>query len=268
MQDNPLGATTVMTPKEMTSRQALWRSLQMVGQAAPLELKRLALLNLLTGTGPSISLFLGKIVIDEVAQLVDHGGVSQPWPVMVGNPHILWAVAIALGLNLLVDAVDAVGTSLFASLRYRVEGHVRARVLEKVAYFNDIALFESPELLNLLELAEKGLGRIQRLAFIVAATFMGVFTFIPSVVVSGTIGWWVPLVLVASALPSIGVEMRHHRKSWRVEETQDGVTRKMGIYSKTITSPDYAKELRLFSLQGVLVDRWQGLFNTMFGHME
>jgi ATP-binding cassette subfamily B protein len=97
---------------------------------------------------------------------------------------------------------------------------------------------------------------------------VGVFTFVPSVVVSGTIGWWVPLVLVASALPSIGVEMRHHRKSWRVEETQAGVTRKMGIYSKTITSPDYAKELRLFSLQGVLVDRWQGLFNTMFGHME
>lgn len=258
----------MMTPKELTPRQALWRSLQMVGQAAPRELKRLALLNLLTGTGPSISLFLGKVVIDEVAQLVDQGGVSQPWQVMVGNPHILWAVAIALGLNLLVDAVDAVGTSLFASLRDRVEGHGRARVLEKVAYFNDIALFESPELLNLLELAEKGLGRIQRLAFIVAATFMGVFTFIPSVVVSGTIGWWVPLVLVASALPSIGVEMRHHRKSWRVEETQAGVTRKMGIYSKTITSPDYAKELRLFSLQGVLLERWLGLFHTMFGHME
>jgi ATP-binding cassette subfamily B protein len=79
---------------------------------------------------------------------------------------------------------------------------------------------------------------------------VGVFTFVPSVVVSGTIGWWVPLVLVASALPSIGVEMRHHRKSWRVEETQAGVTRKMGIYSKTITSPDYAKELRLFLCKG------------------
>lgn len=257
-----------ITPKDLTPRQALSRSLQMVGQAAPRELKRLALLNLLTGTGPSVSLFLGKVVIDEVARLVDQGGITDPLAVMLANPRILWAVAIALGLNLVVDAVDAVGSSLFASLRDRVEGHVRGRVLEKVAFFNDIALFESPELLNLLELAEKGLDRIQRLAFIIAATFMGVFTFIPSVVVSGTIGWWVPLVLIASALPSIGVEIRHHRKSWRVEETQAGLTRKMGIYSKTITSPDYAKELRLFSLQGVLTDRWQGLFNDLFGRME
>ncbi|MEB3268458.1 MAG: hypothetical protein VKJ09_07960 [Leptolyngbya sp.] len=257
-----------ITPKDLTPRQALSRSLQMVGQAAPRELKRLALLNLLTGTGPSVSLFLGKVVIDEVARLVDQGGITDPLAVMLANPRILWAVAIALGLNLVVDAVDAVGSSLFASLRDRVEGHVRGRVLEKVAFFNDIALFESPELLNLLELAEKGLDRIQRLAFIIAATFMGVFTFIPSVVVSGTIGWWVPLVLIASALPSIGVEIRHHRKSWRVEETQAGLTRKMGIYSKTITSPDYAKELRLFSLQGVLTDRWHGLFNDLFGRME
>jgi hypothetical protein len=71
------GAISAMTPKELTPRQALWRSIQMVGQAAPRELKRLALLNLLTGIGPSISLFLGKVVIDEVARLVDQGGVSQ-----------------------------------------------------------------------------------------------------------------------------------------------------------------------------------------------
>ena len=73
---------------------------------------------------------------------------------------------------------------------------------------------------------------------------------------------------MASAIPSIYVEMRHHRKSWRVEETQAGVSRKMGIYSKSITQPDYAKEIRLFSLQGVLLDRWQGLFQTTFGKME
>jgi ATP-binding cassette subfamily B protein len=88
------------------------------------------------------------------------------------------------------------------------------------------------------------------------------------VIVSGSIGWWVPLVLIASAAPSIFVEIRHHRKSWRVEETQSGISRKMGIYSKAITSPDFAKEMRLFSLQDVLLGRWQGLFDTLFSNME
>jgi ATP-binding cassette subfamily B protein len=258
----------MMTLQDLTPMQALRRSLQMVAQAAPIELRRLALLNLLTGIGPSVSLFLGKVVIDEASALVGQGGIEQPLAALLANRTLLWSLVIALGLNLVVDSVDAVGSSLFASLRDRVEGFVRGKVLEKVAYFDDIALFETPDLLNLLELTEKGLGRIQRLSFIVAATFMGVFTFIPSVLVSGSIGWWVPLALIASAIPSIFVEMRHHKKSWRVEETQASITRKMGIYSKAITTPDYAKEVRLFSLQGVLLGRWQTLFGDMFTKME
>lgn len=254
--------------QELTPWQSLRRSLRLVAQAAPRELRRLAYINLITGIGPSISLLLGKIVIDEVTVIFKQGGVERPTELLLGNPTLLWCVAIALILNLIVDAVDAIGTNLFATLRDRVEGFVRGKVLDKVSYFDDIALFETPELLNLLELTEKGLGRVQRLSFIIAATFVGVFTFVPSVLVSASVGWWVPLVLVASATPSIFVEMRHHRKSWRVEETQSGISRKMGIYSKTITSPDFAKEMRLFSLQDVLLDRWQGLFRTLFSSLE
>lgn len=257
-----------MHPQPLTPWQSLRRSIRMVARAAPTELRRIAYLNLLTGVGPSVSLFLGKVVIDEVAAIFEAGGVDDPLAVMLGNSRLLWSVAIALGLNLIVDSVDAIGTSLFAALRDRVEGYVRGKVLDKVANFDDIALFETPELLNLLELTEKGLGRIQRLSFIIAATFVGVFTFIPSVVVSASIGWWVPLALMASAIPSIYVEMHHHRKSWRVEETQAGVSRKMGIYSRAITRPDYAKEIRLFSLQDIMLSRWQGLFQTLFSNME
>jgi ATP-binding cassette subfamily B protein len=257
-----------MLPPELTPWQALRRSLRLVAQAAPQELRRLAYINLITGIGPSISLLMSKIVIDEVTAYLKQGSTDPPMEVLLGNSLLLWSVAIALGVNLVVDSVDAIGTNLFASLRDRVEGFVRGKVLAKVSYFDDIALFETPELLNLLELTEKGLARVQRLSFIVAATFVGVFTFIPSVLVSASIGWWVPLVLVISAAPSIFVEMRHHRKSWRVEETQSSISRKMGIYSKAITSPDFAKEIRLFSLQDVLLDRWQGLFHTLFSNME
>ncbi|MDB9524523.1 ABC transporter ATP-binding protein [Oscillatoria sp. CS-180] len=261
-------STSMMYPEELTPWQALRHSVRMVARAAPKELRRLAYINLLTGVGPSVSLLLGKIVIDEVTAVFEQGGVDNPFELIVSNEKLLWSVVIALTLNLVVDSVDAVGTNLFASLRDRVEGFVRGKVLDKVSHFDDIALFEMPELLNLLELTEKGLGRIQRLSFIIAATFVGVFTFIPSVVVSASIGWWVPFILIASAAPSIFVEMRHHRKSWRVEETQSGVSRKMGIYSKAITSPDFAKEIRLFSLQEVILGRWQGLFQTLFSNME
>jgi ATP-binding cassette subfamily B protein len=257
-----------MNPKDLTPLQALQRSLGMIVQAAPTELKKLALLNLLTGAGPSITLFLGKVVIDEVSRLAGQVGSGEAIALLWSQPLLLWSLGLSIGLNLLTDSVDSVGSSLFASLRDRVQGFVQSKVLHKVAAFDDIVLFESPDLLNLLQLAEKGIARLQRLSFIVAATLMGIFTFIPSVLVSITINWWVPLVLLLSSIPSIIVEMKYHKKSWRVEETQAGVTREMDIYARVLTGDAYAKELRLFSLQAVLLDRWQGLFERMFGRME
>lgn len=240
----------------------------MVVQAAPQELKNLAVLNLITGAGPSISLFLSKVVIDEATQLMGVGADGSPVALLLSHPVLFWSVIAFVLLNLFVDSVDSVGTTLFAALRDRVQGYVEGQVLHKVAYFDDIALFETPELLNLVELTNKGMQRMQRLSFIVAATLMGVFMFFPSVAVSVSIAWWAPLVLILSSIPSIYVEVKYHKKSWKVEETQASVTREMSIYSKVLLGEAYAKEVRLFSLQSVLLDRWQGLFGRMFATMQ
>lgn len=258
-----------MQPKQLTPFQALRRSLLMVVQAAPLELRNLALVNLVTGTGPSVSLFLGKVVIDEATRLLGQGTTAESTIYLLLNqPILLWSMVAAVLLNLFIDAVDSVGTTLFAALRDRVQGYGRGQVLQKVANFDDIALFETPDLLNLVELTTKGIDRLQRLSFIIAATLVGVFIFVPSVLVSLSIAWWVPLVLLLSSIPSIFVEVKHHKKSWRVEKTQAGLTREMDIYARMMMGEAYAKELRLFSLQSVLLDRWQNMFARLFDSME
>ncbi|MBI4783450.1 MAG: ABC transporter ATP-binding protein [Oscillatoriophycideae cyanobacterium NC_groundwater_1537_Pr4_S-0.65um_50_18] len=257
-----------MQPQSLTTFQALRRSFWLVVQAAPSELRNLALLNLFTRTGPAASLFLSKIVIDEASRLMGQGVTQDAIALIVSQPKLMWSVMAALVLNLVVDAVDSVSSALFASLRDRVQGHVQGQVLQKVATFDDIALFETPELLNLVELTTKGVQRLQRLSMIMAATLVGVFMLIPSVLLSWSIAWWVPLLLLISSAPSILVEMKHHRKSWRTESTQAGLTREMEIYNKLLIGEAYAKEIRLFSLQSVLLDRWRGLFRTLFNKMQ
>ncbi|MBF2074748.1 MAG: ABC transporter ATP-binding protein [Synechococcales cyanobacterium C42_A2020_086] len=257
-----------MHPKPLSSAQALRRSLAMVVQAAPRELRNITLLNLVTGIGPSVSLVFSKIVIDEASRLLAQGEIESPAALMLNEPKLLGSLVVSIVLGLMVDSLNAIDVALFGALRDRVQGYVQGQVLHKVAHFNDIALFETPELLNLLELTEKGIQRLQRFSFIVAASMMGLFTFVPSVLLSASITWWVPLVLLSASVPSVFVEIRHHRKSWRVEETQAGITREMDIYAKVLTGEAYAKEVRLFSLQTILLQRWQGLFGRMFGTME
>lgn len=257
-----------MQLKQLTTFQALRRSTLMVIQAAPLELRNIVLLNFVTGAGPSVSLFLSKIVIDEASRLLALGVTQDGVALILSQPKLLWSMAAGILVNLMVDSVESIRVTLFSSLRDRVRGAVEGTVLDKIANFNDIALFETPDLLNLLKLTEKGVQRLQQLSFIVASTLIGVFSFVPAILLAASINWWVPLLLLASSIPSMYVEIKLRKKSWRVEKTQATITREMDIYSKVLTQENYAKEVRLFSLQSILLDRWRGLFGRMFTAMQ
>ncbi|WP_225875242.1 ABC transporter ATP-binding protein [[Limnothrix rosea] IAM M-220] len=96
---------------------------------------------------------------------------------------------------------------------------------------------------------------------------VGIFLFVPSVAITVSIAWWVPLVLIVFGAPSFHVEIKYSRKSWKVEKTQASLTREMEIYANLIKGENYAKELRLFSLQGIMIERWQRLFDAVFMRM-
>ncbi|QXE25812.1 ABC transporter related [Richelia sinica FACHB-800] len=96
----------------------------------------------------------------------------------------------------------------------------------------------------------------------------GFFLLIPAILLSGSIAWWIPLILFTSATPAIYVELTYRKKSWEVEETQASLVRQMNLYRDVLVGEAYAKELRLFQLQPLLLNRWQSLFQTMFKSMQ
>ncbi len=257
-----------MQPIRVSSFKAFWRSITMVIQAAPLELRTLTLLTLISGAGPSLTLFLNKMIIDRVSDLLAIAATVNSIDTILQDTLLLWSIGGLILLNLLIDAMRTLANFVLTSLRDRVQGFVRGRVLDKVANFEDIALFEIPELLNLVQLSEQGIQRLQQLSFIIIASLNGFFAFIPAALLSGSITWWVPLILFTSAAPSVYVELKYQKQSWKVEKTQAGIAREMNLYKNVLISPAYAKELRLFSLQPFLLERWQGLFRQMFRAMQ
>ncbi len=273
-----------MQPKNITPFQALLRSIGMIIQAAPFELRLLILLTLISGAGPSITLFLNKIIIDRASALIGQGAttIQGTPPCEVGvclnfvntidsllqEPVWLWSIGGVILLNLLTDSIHTLTNFVLTSLRDRVQGFVQEKVLDKVANFEDIALFETPELLNLVQLSEQGVQRLQQLSLILITSLNGFFAFIPAVIISGSIAWWIPLILFISATPSIYVELKYQKRSWKVEKTQAGIVREMNLYKNVLTTPVYAKEIRLFRLQTFLLERWQTLFRQMFRAMQ
>ncbi len=250
-------------------RQALWRSLQLVMESAPKELWQIGIFNLIRGAGPSLALYYSKVVIDQTASLAGTAA-NKPldWSIVGQYPQLLSAIVALIGTNLFIESVSSIDTQMFAALRDRVQGTIEGKVISKIANFNDIALFEQPELLNIVQLTNKGIQRMQRLAFIFAASFMGIFTLIPAVFLAAGISWWVPVMLLGFAVPGVVIDLRYWKKSWRVEESQAGLSREKEIYAKLLKEENYAKEMRLFSLQHVMLDRWKDIFSRLFKEMQ
>ena len=209
-----------MQPIQITTFQALRRSLGLIIKAAPIELRNLILLNIIRGAAPSGVLFLDKLIIDEVSRLLSRVQTAQPLALMLSHPILLWSIAGVLSLKLIGDSLETMSSFAATSLRDRVQGFVEGKVLEKVANFDDIALFENPELLNIVELAKTGVSKIQQLAFTVSMTITGIFIFIPSVSLAAAIAWWVPLLMLISSSPSIYIERKYSRIIWRIQKKQ------------------------------------------------
>ena len=257
-----------MQPIQITTFQALRRSLSLIIKAAPIELRNLIILNIIRGAAPSGVLFLDKLIIDEVSKLLSQTRTAQPLALMLSHPILLWSIVGVLTLKLVSDSIETMSSFAATSLRDRVQGGVEGQVLEKVANFDDIALFENPELLNILELAKTGVKQVQQLAFTISMTITGICIFIPSVGLAASIAWWVPVVMLVSSLPSIHIERKYLKLIWRVQKKQAKITREMNLSATVLTGEEYAKELRLFGLQELWLKRWHGQFVQFFSEMQ
>ena len=257
-----------MQPIQITTFQALRRSLGLIIKAAPIELRNLILLNIIRGGAPSAVLFLDKLIIDEVSRLLSQTQTAQPFALMLSHPILLWSIGGVLSLKLIGDSLETMSSFAATSLRDRVQGFVEGKVLEKVANFDDIALFENPDLLNIVELAKTGVSKIQQLAFTLSMTITGIFIFIPSISLAATIAWWVPVLMLISSSPSIYIKRKYSRIIWRVQKKQAKITREMNLSARVLTGEEYAKELRLFGLQELWLKRWQGQFLQFFSEMQ
>lgn len=251
-----------MTLTERPSRY-IWAALRLVYRAAPRPFRALVALTLVVGAGPSVVLWIGKVVIDEVARLITVRAGVQEFD-LTSSPTLLWA---AVGFVVLQIALDGIGTQSdlqTAALSDQVEHVSQSMMLEKISEFPDLALFEDVGRLDIIQTAEAGALRLHQLANITQNLMTGLFTFIPVLVLSLRIGWWVPVLLAGTATPSILVQLRYEAVGWTLEQSNAQSYRRMAMYARCLTEREFATELRLYRLRPLLLTRWSTTFHTAY----
>ena len=220
----------------------------------------LVVLTLLGGVLPAGIAYVGKVIVDAVVEGI---AVRQQTGAVELGPA-LQAVVAELGLVAAMAAVQR-GLSVCESLLRAMLGHrVNVMILDK-ALSLDLTHFEDSEFYDKLTRARRqassrplslvrrtfGLGQ-QAIAL---TSFAGLlWQFSP----------WAVAVLVGAGLPAFVAEAKFSGDAFRLFRWRSPQTRQQTYLETVLAREDYVKEVKLFGLGPMLLERYQRIFDTLF----
>ena len=216
----------------------------------------LAILTLVAGLLPAAIAYVGKLIVDAV--------------VLASQSDLNNGVALGyLGLEALVVASlsgSQRGLSICQSLlRVLLGQRVNMLILEK-ALTLDLAHFEDSEFYDKLTRARREAS--SRPLSLVSRTFKLVQDALSLITYGGLLlqfSVWAVVVLVVAAVPAFIAETRFAGEAFRLFRWRAPETREQNYLETLIAREDYAKEVQLYQLGPMLLERYRSIFNRLYG---
>jgi ATP-binding cassette, subfamily B, bacterial len=235
------------------------RALQLVWSTSPRLSIALGILTLLAGTLPAAVAYVGALIIDAVVAAIQAGLERAEL-----TTRVLLLVAVE---GLLVAAIAGMqrGISLCQSLlRAQLGQRVNSMILEK-ALTLELSHFEDSEFYDKLTRARREAS--SRPLSLVMRTFGLVQNGI-SLVSYGTLlaqfSPWAVVILVVAGLPAFLAEAKFSGTAFRLFLWRSPETR-MQLYLETVLArEDHAKEVKLFGLGPLLLERYRSIFRKLY----
>ncbi|CAO1660460.1 ABC transporter ATP-binding protein [Halomonas sp. NYA30] len=240
------------------------RALGLVWETSRWMMLGLALCTLVAGVLPAVAAWVGQLIVDGVVSAMDaHQAASDP-NLLASITPVLKLVAIeALIIGLI--ALAQRGLSAQQSLLRALLGQkVNVMILEKAGTLS-LSQFEDSELYDQLTRARREAST--RPLALVNKTF----GLLQNAISLGSFGVllvqfspWALLILVAGALPVFVSEAKFSGDAFRLFRWRSPQTR-MQIYLETVLArEDSIKEVKLFGLEGLFLQRYRDIFTQLF----
>ncbi|MBP5972861.1 ABC transporter ATP-binding protein [Brasilonema sp. CT11] len=221
-----------------------------------------ASLTVLAGLFPAAIAYIGKLIVDTVVFTSQKLSYNSDF---VNNYRPLIYVgleAIAVALLALSQRGVTVCQSL---LRMLLGQRVNVLILEK-ALTLDLTQFEDSEFYDKLTNARREAST--RPLSLVNRTF-GLVQSALSLVTYGILlvkfSFWAVLMLILAAMPAFFAETKFAGEAFRLFSWRAPETREQHYLETLLAREDYAKEVKLYQLGDMLLERYHSLFNRLYG---
>lgn len=250
--------------KSISYFETLLRTIKLIFNAAPSDLSVVLAINLISSVSPTLTLLLTKYLVDDLTKIITSSNVVLTRD---GTSQVYALLFAMLAVSILSEAFQPFGNILFPNMEDKVQGYVKKSLMQKASDFKDILIFESPAILNSLKLAEKGIRSINEFSYLSFSIIGGLLSLFPALFVSVFIAWWIPVIILLTAIPSLIIEPKYRILSWSVEENQADSIRQLDIYYNILLSETFAKEVRVLSIQPIILEKWAKLYKAIYEKM-
>jgi ATP-binding cassette subfamily B protein len=265
----PQGSFTT-TSKSLKERVGALKNLRpfsvMVWRASPQLTAASLVLRLVRALLPVITLFVGKLIIDDVVVLVQTPHKSETLWQWLNSGLLDWLALLLVAefaLAVLADVLGRVVSLIDSLLSERLTNASSVRLMEHAATL-DLKDFEDSEFQDRLERARRQtsgrmtlmgqlLGQAQDI--VTVASFVAGFIFYAP--------WLIALLLLA-LVPAFLGEAHFSAQSYSLDFVRTPERRELDYVRQTAASVETAKEVKIFGLNGFLIDRYVRLATDFY----
>jgi ATP-binding cassette subfamily B protein len=215
---------------------------------------------------PVATLYVGKLIIDEVVRLAGaHGTHPRLGDGLASGVlgHLALLLAVEFGLAVLSDGLGRL-VSLFDSLlAEQFSNAISIRLMEHAATL-DLEDFEDSELQDQLDRARRqttGRMTLMNQLFGQAQDLVTIVSFAAGLVVYAP---WLIALLILALVPAFLGEAHFNSQSYSLDWVRTPERREIDYVRQVGASVDTAKEVKIFGLNAFLIERFRQLSDTLY----
>jgi ATP-binding cassette subfamily B protein len=215
---------------------------------------------------PIATLYVGKLIIDEVVRLVgSHGATTATLAGAFDGPlaRLAMLVTVEFGLAIASDMLGRAVSLIDALLSERFSNATSLRLMAHAATL-DLEDFEDPDLQDSLERARRqaaGRSTLMGELFGQAQDFVTIVSFGAGLVVYAP---WLIVLLAIALVPAFIGEAYFNARSYTLNYVRTPERRELDYIRQTGASVETAKEVKIFGLNAFLIERYRTLADSFF----
>jgi ATP-binding cassette, subfamily B, bacterial len=215
---------------------------------------------------PVVTLYVGKLIIDEVIRLAGAHGASthlRDWLAGGRLSHLAVLLTAEFGLAVLSDVLGRLVSLLDSLLSEQFTNTTSVRLMEHAATL-DLEDFEDSELQDRLDRARRqttGRMTLMNQLFGQAQDLVTIVSFAAGLLVYAP---WLIALLILALVPAFLGEAHFNAQSYSLDWMRTPERREIDYVRQTGASVETAKEVKIFGLNAFLIERYRQLADALY----